>query len=80
MNQKYAVIKDGIVSNVIMFDPEPKENWVRSDDAAIGDLWDGKQFTRPEPAPAPPAPLSPAEEMIGRLLKSGKITAQDLNT
>lgn len=45
--KNYAVVENGKVVNVVLFDPEPKENWVQSDRAKIGDDYDGKEFTTP---------------------------------
>jgi len=79
MNQKYAVVEGGIVINMIVFDPEPKPNWIQSDTASIGDLWDGKVFTRPEPVVIPVSEPKPsAEEILAALIKKGVLTDDDL--
>lgn len=82
MNQNYAVIENGQVVNVVVFDPEPKapENWVRSDEAKIGDSWDGKVFSSPpiveQPRPAP----DKIDLLLGALIKKGVIAPADLES
>jgi hypothetical protein len=51
---KYAIIEDGKVVNIAKANEALAPNWVQSDTAAIGDLYDGTTFTRP---PAPPTPI-----------------------
>jgi hypothetical protein len=51
---KYAIIEDGKVVNIAKANEALADNWVQSDSAAIGDLYDGTTFTRP---PAPPTPI-----------------------
>lgn len=52
---KAAVIEDGAVTNLIVvdaLDALPDLTLVDGEGAAIGDLWDGEKFTRPEAPPA----------------------------
>lgn len=77
-NTRYAVVQNGVVQNVIMFDPEPKEGWVQSDSASIGDMWDGRVFTRPAPKPIPAPEPSEAEILLAALIRKGVITEADL--
>jgi hypothetical protein len=51
---KYAIIEDGKVVNIAKANEALADNWVQSDSAAIGDLYDGTSFTKP---PAPPTPI-----------------------
>lgn len=73
VNERYAVIRDGVVENVVVWDGEsdwsPPEGalLVQSDEAGPGDGYDGKAFTRPEPAPADP-PQPTIEEKYAALL------------
>ena len=53
-NMIYAVVKDGVVINRIIWDgvtqytyPEDGCSLVQSDTADIGDLYDGENFTKP---------------------------------
>ena len=47
---RYAIIENGIAVNVVLADSPLAENWVQSDIAAPGDLYDGEAFTKPGPA------------------------------
>lgn len=75
--QRYAVVRDGVVENVVMWDDEsewdPPEGTVlvKSDDASPADLYDGKAFTRPAPQaePEPPAPQPTIEDILAVLPK-----------
>lgn len=82
---RYAIVINGIVDNVVEAEQSMAENWVRSDDAGIGWLYDGEGFTQP-PAPVPevPAPLvvpvtniqvsGPTVEQVGNIywVKAGQ--------
>lgn len=46
---RYAIVSDGVVVNVAESEQALEVNWIASDTAAIGDLYDGQQFTRPDP-------------------------------
>jgi hypothetical protein len=46
---KYAIIENGVVTNVALSDKALESNWVQSDTAAIGDLYADGQFTKPAP-------------------------------
>jgi hypothetical protein len=46
---KYAIITNGVVTNVALSDEALESNWVQSDTAAIGDLYADGQFTKPAP-------------------------------
>jgi hypothetical protein len=50
---RYAVIENGIVVNTIVADEgfAAGIGAVRSDEAQIGWLWDGEEFSAPEPSP-----------------------------
>jgi len=51
---KYAIIDEGIVTNIVLADDQLAENWIASDAAQIGWTYEGDIFA-PPPAP-PPAP------------------------
>lgn len=55
-NMKAALIDKGVVANIIVVDSlDALPDLVDAQDAAIGDLWDGTAFTKPQPeAPAAP--------------------------
>lgn len=44
---RYAVIKDGAVVNMVVADDPQSHDWVPAGSAAIGWLYDGEQFTAP---------------------------------
>lgn len=49
---KYAIIENGVVTNLALSDYAVEENWIAFDDGvAIGDLWDGSTFSKQPPAP-----------------------------
>ena len=70
---RYAIIKDGVVENVIAWDGEaaydPGEGFeaVRTDDAQIGWTYDGEAFTPPVPAPSEAKALMPVSFWLLRL-------------
>ena len=73
----YALIKDGIVSNRVVFDGEMPdgwaaegETWVASEEVQIGWSHDGKTFTAPPRGPDPepePIPVDPRDVKIADL-------------
>lgn len=56
---RYAIIEYGVVKNVADADEALEPNWVRSDEAQIGWLFDGKEFARPASSTPPPASTLP---------------------
>jgi hypothetical protein len=51
---RYAIIENGKVANIAKANEPLSKNWIQSDTAAIGDLYDGTTFAKP---PAPPEPI-----------------------
>lgn len=49
------IIEDGIAVNAAVADVSFGDNWIVSDTANIGDLWDGEKFTKPAPVIDPEA-------------------------
>lgn len=80
---KYALVKDGRVVNAIELDDPAKwpcpagHSLVRSDEASPGMLYDGKEFTWPEPV-AKTRPQSEVEQLKALLVEKGVITEDDL--
>ena len=54
---KYAIIENGVVTNIAKSASALAENWIQSETAAIGDLYGNGEFIRPAPPP-PPVPES----------------------
>lgn len=47
---KFAIVENGVVQNLAIADEALADNWLAADDSvAIGDLWDGHQFSKPVP-------------------------------
>lgn len=46
---KFAVVENGIVTNMVIADAALEANWVQSDEAGIGWLYDGSAFSAPPP-------------------------------
>lgn len=49
---RYAIIKAGIVTNVVIADAPLNDNWIEDDRAGPGWLYQDGQFIAPEPASA----------------------------
>jgi hypothetical protein len=67
---KHVIIKDGVVINVVVSEADfaAEHGWIASDEAQIGDTWDGTTFTSPPaPEPAPPPPPPTKEELLAQL-------------
>ena len=74
MTKAYARIVDGVVTNVEIWGETPPATpgitFVESDTAALGDLWDGDEFTRPAPTAA-----APAEVQMHKVQKAALLTS-----
>lgn len=53
MIQRYAIIENGIVTNVTVSESALATNWVQSDVADIGDLYVDGQIIKPAQEPKP---------------------------
>lgn len=51
--QIYVIVQDGIVINRTKAASPFASNWIQSDTAQIGWLYDGQDFSEPPPAPVP---------------------------
>lgn len=68
---KFAIIENGTVQNIAIADEALADNWVLSeDDVAIGDSWDGSQFSKP-------APDVDAEWIIVRVRRNNMLIESD---
>ena len=66
MVKTYAIVKEGRVVNVALSDKPLGDEWVRSDKAAIGDLYQGGKFVKA---------AEPAKETTGKVEKKDRIDA-----
>ncbi len=74
---RFAVIQNGTVANVTQSSRQyasTQDGWIESDQAQIGDAWDGQSFTRPAPPPAP----EPATPMLDQLAAELNTTPEEL--
>lgn len=70
---RYAIITDGVVTNVAKADVAIAPNWVQSETAQIGWLYDGETFTEPPPAPViPPESVGNDQARIALILTQAK--------
>jgi len=46
---KFAVVENGIVTNMVIADAALEANWVQTDEAGMGWLYDGSTFSAPPP-------------------------------
>ena len=70
MSNRYAIVNDGIVVNVVVADEElaAQNGWVECPTAGPGWLYDGQTFTAPPVPPAPePAPAPTKEQLLAQL-------------
>lgn len=51
---RYMIVQAGVAVNAAVADQPLEPNWIASDVANIGDLWDGENFTKPPPPIKPP--------------------------
>lgn len=47
--KRYAIVVDGVVSNIAVAIEPLASNWIESDTASIGDLYIDGQFVKPTP-------------------------------
>tara|TARA_R110000868_G_scaffold409020_1_gene693684 strand:+ start:70 stop:315 length:246 start_codon:yes stop_codon:yes gene_type:complete len=70
MTNRYAVIENGLVANVVVADAEfaAQNGWIACPDAGPGWKYDGVAFTEPDPIPEPtPAPAPTKEQLMAEL-------------
>lgn len=76
VTMRYAIIENGAVVNVAVAESALDANWIESETAAIGDLWDGQVFTSPQPDVAVPAEITPRQARLA-LLGAGLLSSVD---
>jgi hypothetical protein len=70
MSNRYAIIKDGLVANVVVADAEfaATQGWVECPTAGPNWKYDGTTFTEPDPVPEPaPTPAPTKEQLTAQL-------------
>jgi hypothetical protein len=67
---RFAIIENGVVANLAVSGEPLEPNWIASDTAQIGDLYDDGQFV-------PPAPDYDAEWAVVRAQRDAKLAASD---
>jgi len=70
MTNRYAIIENGLVANVVVADAEfaTQNGWIACPDAGPGWKYDGTTFTEPDPIPEPtPTPEPTKEQLMAEL-------------
>jgi hypothetical protein len=70
MTNRYAIIENGIVVNVVVADAEiaSTNGWIACPDAGSGWKYDGAAFVEPDPIPEPiPTPAPTKEQLLAQL-------------
>lgn len=70
---KFAIIEHGVVTNIALADSRLARNWVETDTAGVGWLYENGVFSEP---PAPPAP--PPVRTVSKLQYMGRFTDSEL--
>jgi hypothetical protein len=70
---RYVIIEDGVVTNAAVADEPLGSNWLQSDTADIGDLYDGENFSKP---PTPQEVIDEAWKAL-RLRRDGLLSLSD---
>ena len=69
MNNRYAIIENGVAVNVVVADAElaAQNGWIACPDAGPGWKYDGTNFTEPDPVAVEPAPAPTKEQLMAQL-------------
>jgi hypothetical protein len=82
MVKTFAIVNEGKVVNVVLSNEALGDNWLPSEKAAIGDLYQAGKFVKPEePAKEPtetPVKSDRIDALINALVGKGIITEDDL--
>lgn len=64
----FAIVENGVVTNIAVADPEfaKEQGWIPARSAAIGDIYDGTAFHRPDPPVKEEKPVT-ASEILSQL-------------
>jgi len=69
MTNRYAIIENGLVANVVVADAEfaAQNGWIACPDAGPGWKYDGAAFTEPDPVVIEAAPAPTKEQLLAQL-------------
>lgn len=69
MTNRYAIIENDLVANVVVADAEfaAQNGWIACPDAGPGWKYDGAAFTEPDPIPVPVVTAPTKEELLAQL-------------
>lgn len=67
MPMRYAIVNDGVVTNVAVSDAPLESNWIASDVAQVGWTFDGQAFAAPEPVVVVPEVVSMRQARLALL-------------
>ena len=69
MTNRYAIIENGLVANVVVADAEfaAQNGRIACPDASPGWKYDGTTFTEPDPIIIEPAPAPTKEQLLAQL-------------
>jgi hypothetical protein len=72
---RFAIIENGVVSNVVLADEALESNWVETDQAGPGWLYDGSTFS--PPPPVAPTKSARVAELKQRLADTDYVALSD---
>lgn len=69
MTNRYAIIENGLVANVVVADAElaAQNGWIACPNAGPGWKYDGTNFTAPDPVVIEPTPAPTKEQLMAQL-------------
>lgn len=73
MTNKYAVVENEVVTNIVIADSPMFDNWIDASGCSIGDAWDGVSFIPAEPEPAKVPQSVTMRQARLALLQAGKL-------
>jgi len=78
----YAIVEDGVVTNIAASETAIHANWIESKTARKGDLYNGTAFTKGPPTPPAPVVLDAdarLDLLVDILLDGGVLTTAKAN-
>lgn len=71
--KKYAVVDNGVVTNIVIAESPMFSNWVLANGCSIGDKWNGASFIPADPEPANVPKSVTMRQARLALLQAGKL-------